>query len=390
MNSLKFNPALWALSLGSFAIGLTEFSPMGLLPMIASDLNVSIPNAGLVVTAYAFGVTIFAPLVTLAVGRMARNRILILLALILALGNLLAAMSPSYGVLLAARVLTALCQGTFFGVGAIVAASLVAPDRQAGAVAAVFMGLTVANVAGVPAMTYLGEAAGWRVPFLVIVALSILTVLALLRALPHQPAEQQGDTMSEVRVLMQRPVLFALGMTVLTSTGQFTVFTYIAPMLENATAASTAMVTLALVVVGLGMTVGNALGGRAADKSLQITLIATLVGLIAVLILLYAAIGHFAPTLLLLFIWGGLCFALVPTMQMRVMSAAEGMSSLASSVNIGAFNLGNGLGAVVGGMVIRNGFSYPMIALASAFVFAIPLIFVLLQSVRQRPCAASA
>ncbi|WP_176084798.1 MFS transporter [Martelella sp. HB161492] len=386
---MKLNPALLALSLGSFSIGLTEFSPMGLLPMIASDLNVSIPNAGLVVTAYAFGVTIFAPLVTLLSGRISRNRLLIILALILALGNLLAAISPTYQVLLAARGLTALCQGTFFGVGAIVAASLVPADRQAGAVAAVFMGLTVANVAGVPAMTYLGDLAGWRVPFLVIVGFSILTAIALSRALPHLAPDAEGDARAEIAMLLRRPVLLALGMTVLTSTGQFTVFTYVAPILEHSMGASASMISVALVVVGLGMTVGNSLGGRAADRSLQWTLVGTLIGLIVVLIALVFVVDQYIPTLLLLFVWGGLCFALVPTMQMRVMSAAEGMSSLASSVNIGAFNLGNGLGAVVGAVVLKGGLSYPDIALASAAVFAVPLVFVLLQAVLNRQARAA-
>jgi len=386
---MKFNPALAALSLGSFAIGLTEFSPMGLLPVIAGDIGVSIPAAGLIVTAYAFGVMIFAPIVTLAGARMARNRLLILLALVLALGNLLAAAAPGYPTLLAARGLTALCQGTFFGVGALVAASLVAPGRQAGAVAAVFMGLTLANVIGVPAMTYLGEFAGWRVPFLLVAALGVLTALALLKALPFQPAPEGGDARAELRVMLRRPVLGALGMTVLTSTGQFTVFTYIAPMLQHGVDASAGLVTLALVIVGLGMATGNHFGGMAADRSLRTTLIATLVALIVLLIVLSLLHAEPVAVLVLLFVWGGLCFALVPTMQMRVMAAAAEAPSLASSVNIGAFNLGNGLGAVVGAAVIRAGHDYQDIPLASAAVFAVPLVLVAIQSLRMKTAAYS-
>lgn len=378
------NPALLALSLGSFSIGLTEFSPMGLLPAISDDLGVSIPTAGLAVTAYAFGVTLFAPLVTLGANRAARNRLLIALAAIFALGNAMAAFAPSYALLLTARVVTALCQGTFFGVGSIVAAGLVAPGRQAGAVAAVFMGLTVANVAGVPAMTLIGDSLGWRVPFGIISGLGVLTALALSRALPHLPAAQGDSAMDEIRVMLRRPVLIALGMTVLTSTGQFTVFTYVAPMLRDTTRVSPEMVTLVLVVIGLGMTLGNALGGRAADRSLHVTLIATLVGLIVVLLALSAVLTSLVPTIALFFIWGALCFALVPTMQMRVMSAAQDAPNLASSVNIGAFNLGNGLGAVVGGTVIRGGFGYPDVVLASVAVFAIPLVLVLWQGARRR------
>ncbi|WP_172329477.1 MFS transporter [Mangrovicoccus sp. HB161399] len=375
---MTLNPALAALSLGSFAIGLAEFSPMGLLPVISADLGVSIPAAGLIVTAYAFGVTIFAPMVTLATAGAARNRLLAGLALILAAGCLMAAAAPGYPVLLAARGVTALCQGTFFGAGSLVAASLVAPGRQAGAVAAVFMGLTLANVAGVPAMAWLGGMAGWRVPFLAIAALGLLTALALSRALPHLPAPAGGGARNEIRAMLRAPVLAALGMTVLTSTGQFTVFTYVAPMLRGATGAPAGMVTAALAVVGLGMAVGNALGGRAADRSLRATLIGTLAGLIVLLAVLSLVLDRLVPVLVLLFVWGGLCFALVPAMQMRVMGAAREAPSLASSVNIGAFNLGNGLGAVVGGAVLRSGHGYPGIALASAAVFAIPLVLMLL------------
>ncbi|MER5171161.1 MFS transporter [Thioclava kandeliae] len=384
---MRFNPALAALTLGSFAIGLTEFSPMGLLPTIADDLNVDIPSAGLIVTAYAFGVMVFAPAVTLAAAGMARNRLLILLALVLAVGNLLAAAAPDYGIILGARVITAICQGTFFGVGSLVAASLVAPDRQAGAVAAVFMGLTVANVAGVPAMTWLGEATSWRLPFVLISGLGVLTALALLKALPHLPAPRGGSPKAELAVMMRRPVLAALGLTVLTSTGQFTVFTYVAPMLQNTLGASAGLITLALVIVGLGMTVGNHLGGIAADRSLRVTLISVLVALIVLLAALSLLSQHLITVLVLLFIWGGLCFALVPTMQMRVMTAAADAPSLASSVNIGAFNLGNGLGALVGGAVLRMGFDYPVIPVASAIVFALPLVLVL---TKRQPSGAPA
>ncbi|WP_339114583.1 MFS transporter [Thioclava sp. GXIMD2076] len=384
---MRFNPALAALTLGSFAIGLTEFSPMGLLPTIADDLNVDIPSAGLIVTAYAFGVMVFAPAVTLAAAGMARNRLLILLALVLAVGNLLAAAAPDYSIILGARVITALCQGTFFGVGSLVAASLVAPDRQAGAVAAVFMGLTVANVAGVPAMTWLGEATSWRLPFVLISGLGVLTALALLKALPHLPAPRGGSPKAELAVMMRRPVLAALGLTVLTSTRQFTVFTYVAPMLQNTLGASAGLITLALVIVGLGMTVGNHLGGIAADRSLRVTLISVLVALIALLAALSLLSQHLITVLVLLFIWGGLCFALVPTMQMRVMTAAADAPSLASSVNIGAFNLGNGLGALVGAAVLRMGFDYPVIPLASAIVFALPLVLVL---TKRQPSGAPA
>jgi MFS transporter, DHA1 family, inner membrane transport protein len=374
---MKLNPPLLALSAGAFGIGVTEFAPMGLLPVIARDLHVSIPAAGLLISAYALGVMLGAPLMTLATGRMRRRTLLILLAGIFTLGNLLSAVSSGYGMLLIARVITSLNHGAFFGVGSIVAASLVAPERRAGAVAAMFMGLTIANVVGVPLATWAGEGMGWRASFWGISALGLLTMVALRLTLPDQPAPEGGDAMSELRVLRRGPVLAALGLTVLGSSAMFTVFTYIAPILHSETHASLGFITAMLVTYGVGLTVGNWLGGRFADRSVDRTLIVTLGSLSAILVAFALLMGQAAPTAILVFLWGVASFALVPPLQVRVMAAAADAPNLASSMNIGAFNLGNAIGAALGGAVIAGGLGYPAVAIAGAMASALGLLAIL-------------
>lgn len=374
---MKFNFGLLALAVGAFGIGVTEFAPMGLLPVIAGDLDVSIPAAGLLISAYALGVMIGAPLMTLTTGRVPRRMLLIGLAGIFTAGNLLAAMSHSYGVLLAARILTSFNHGAFFGVGSIVAASLVPPQRRASAVAAMFMGLTIANVVGVPLATWAGEHLGWRASFWGISGLGIATMAALRLTLPPLPAPAGGNALAELRVLGRGEVIGALALTVVGSSAMFTVFTYIVPILRDATHASFGFVTAMLVLYGVGLTVGNWLGGRFADRSVDRTLIVTLGSLAAILAAFAALMPHAAPTAVLVFLWGVASFALVPPLQIRVMTAAADAPNLASAVNIGAFNLGNAFGAALGGGVIAAGLGHSMIALAGAAMSAAGLAAVL-------------
>lgn len=380
---MKLNPGLIALSVGAFGIGVTEFAPMGLLPVIAADLGVSIPSAGLLISAYALGVMLGAPLMTLTTGRVPRRMLLIGLAGIFTLGNLLAAVSDGYGMLLVARVLTSFNHGAFFGVGSIVAASLVPPERRAGAVAAMFMGLTIANVVGVPLATWAGEHLGWRAAFWGIAALGGVTMAALRLTLPNLPAPEGGDAVAELRVLTRGPVLGALALTVIASSAMFTVFTYIAPILREVTHASLGFVTAMLVVYGLGLTVGNWLGGRFANRSVDRTLVVTLASLSAVLVAFALLMGNAAVSAVLIFLWGIASFALVPPLQVRVMQAAADAPNLASAMNIGAFNLGNAFGAALGGGVIAAGMGYPMVALAGAATSAIGLAAVLLAGRRR-------
>lgn len=374
---MRLNPPLLALAAGAFGIGVTEFAPMGLLPVIATDLGVSIPSAGLLISTYALGVMLGAPLMTLTTGRVPRRTLLIGLAAIFTVGNVLAAISDSYGMLLAARVVTSLNHGAFFGVGSIVAASLVPPNRQAGAVAAMFMGLTIANVVGVPLATWAGDALGWRASFWGVAAIGVIVMAALRLTLPNLPAPTGGNMAAELRVLGRGPVLAALALTVIGSSAMFTVFTYIAPILRDATHASVGFITAMLVTYGLGLTVGNWLGGRFADSSVDRTLIVTLTSLSAILIVFAVAMPFAAPTSILVFLWGVASFALVPPLQVRVMAAASDAPNLASAVNIGAFNLGNAVGAALGGAVIAGGLGYPAVSLAGAGAAGLGLMLVL-------------
>lgn len=379
---MKFNPAILALAVGAFGIGVTEFAPMGMLPVIATDLHVSIPSAGLLISAYAIGVLIGAPLMTLTTSRVPRRALLIGLMTIFTIGNLLAALSGSYTTLLIARVVTSFNHGAFFGVGSVVAARLVPPERRAGAVATMFMGLTIANVGGVPLAAWAAETFGWRTVFWAIAGLGVLAIVALRLAVPVIPADNDGDMRAELRVLGRGPVLIALLLTVIGSSAMFTVFTYIVPILQTQAHASTGFVTAMLVLYGLGLTLGNWLGGCYADRSVDGTLIATLGGLVTLLVLFALVMRWPAVAAVVIFLWGVASFALVPPLQMRVMAAAGDAPNLASAMNIGAFNLGNAIGAALGGAVIGAKLGYPAVSLAGAVMAGGGLALVLVLRMR--------
>ncbi|TDJ73904.1 MFS transporter [Pseudomonas putida] len=374
---MRINLPLIALAIGAFGIGVTEFAPMGMLPSIATGLGVSIPAAGLLVSAYALGVLIGAPLMTLATVKIPRRYLLIGLMAIFTLGNLMSAVASDYLSLMLARVVTSLNHGAFFGVGAVVAASVVAPEKRAGSVAAMFMGLTLATIGGVPLATWFGEMFGWRTAFWGIAGLGVVAMATLAYALPNVPLPKGDGVMAEIRVLGRGPVLAALALTVVGSSAMFTVFTYIAPILHDQAQASTRFITGMLVLFGVGLTLGNMWGGKAADRSIDRTLIVSLVVLIAVLLVFPLVLGWAVPTALAILLWGAASFALVPPLQMRVMEAAKDAPNLASAVNIGAFNLGNAVGAALGGAVINAGLGYPAISFAGATMAALGLVMVL-------------
>ncbi|MDQ8755802.1 MFS transporter [Sphingosinicella sp. LHD-64] len=386
---MKLNLGLVALAVGAFGIGVTEFTPMGILPLLASDLGVSIPTAGLLVSAYALGVVLGAPLMTLTTGRVPRKTLLIGLMGIFTLGNFLSAVADGYTMLLAARIVTSLNHGAFFGVGSVVATGLVPPDKRAGAVAAMFMGLTVATIGGVPLASWVGEQLGWRIAFAGIAGLGAVAMASLWLALPRIAMDGPSDAMAELRVLGRSEVLVALLLTVLGSSAMFTVFTYIAPILHEETQASTLFVTAMLVIYGVGLTVGNWLGGCYADRSIDRALIVTLALLTALLLLFAVTMRWPVPAALSIFAWGVATFALVPPLQMRVMATAADAPNLASAMNIGAFNLGNAIGAAVGGGVIELGLGYPAVSIAGAAMAAAGLALVLATRARPRRMPAA-
>jgi len=376
---VKAGLPLLALAVGAFGIGVTEFSPMGLLPVIAEGVDVSIPSAGMLISAYAVGVMVGAPVMTLAFSRWSKRKALILLMAIFTIGNLLSALSPNYATLLLARLVTSLNHGAFFGLGSLVAASVVPRHKQASAVATMFMGLTIANVGGVPAATWLGQAIGWRMSFVATAGLGLIAMLALWRALPAGEAGRRPNVGHELAVLKSPVVLMALLTTVLGAGAMFTLYTYIAPTLADITGASPAFITGMLVLVGLGFTVGNGVGGRMADRSLDGTLIAFLVLVIVDLLAFPWVASTPVGAAVSLLIFGVATFAVVPPLQMGVMRAAKDAPGLASSVNVGAFNLGNAVGAAAGGAVISAGLGYDAVPVAGAVIAAAGLALVLLQ-----------
>ena len=376
------NWPLLALAIGAFGIGTTEFSPMGLLPVIAEGVNVSIPTAGLLVSAYAIGVMIGAPVMTLAFSRFGKRTALMLLMGIFTIGNLLSALSPDYWTLLAARLVTSLNHGAFFGLGSIVAASVVPKEKQASAVATMFMGLTIANIGGVPAATWIGQQIGWRMAFAGTAGLGLLAIAALWLALPRGEAGKMPDVRRELRVLTRPAVLLAMATTVMGAGAMFTLYTYVAPTLAELTGAHEGFVTLALVLIGVGFTIGNGLGGRLADWSLDGATKIFLAALALIMLALPFVLSSHIGAAIGLVIWGAAAFAIVPPVQMRVMQAASEAPGLASSINVGAFNLGNALGAAVGGGVISLGLGYQAVPIAGGLLAAAGLALVWLGRAR--------
>ncbi|NJP47283.1 MFS transporter [Actinacidiphila epipremni] len=350
--------ALLALAIGAFGIGTTEFVPIGLLPQVADDFGVSVPTAGFLVTGYALGVAAGAPPMTALGTKITRKRMLVLLMGVFTAGNLISAAAPDFGVMLAGRVVTSLAHGAFFGIGSVVAAELVAPAKRAGAIAAMFTGLTVANVLGVPLGTFVGQGAGWRATFVVVAGLGVLGMIGVAALVPDLPRPAGVSLRHEVAVLRNPQVLLALGMTVLGFGGVFAALTYLAPMMTDVTGYSDGGVTWLLVLLGLGMVAGNLAGGRFADRRLMPALVTSLGGL-AVVLGLFAFTAHDkAAAAGTVFAVGALGMSTTPPLQKRVLDQAAGAPTLASAANIGAFNLGNALAAWLGGLVVSAGHSY--------------------------------
>ncbi|WP_458093625.1 MFS transporter [Roseomonas sp. WA12] len=371
--------ALYALTVGAFGIGVTEFVIMGLLIEVGADLGVSLAAAGMLISGYALGVVIGAPLLTTFTARWPRKTTLIALMVVFTIGNAACALAPSYGLLMAARVLTAFSHGTFFGVGSVVATELVAPDKRASAIATMFTGLTIANILGVPFGTWLGQHMGWRATFwaVTLVGIAALAIIALL--VPKgTAAPEASDWRADLRAMARGPVVIALLTTVFGFAGVFAVFTYVAPMLTRISGFADAAVSPILLVFGGGLVVGNLLGGRLADRNVGRALLGSMGALAVVLLLMALTMGNGILAIVSIGLLGATGFATVAPLQIWVLQRAEGAGqSLASSLNIAAFNLGNALGAWAGGVVIDHG---PGLATVPLFAAAFPVAAILLAS----------
>ncbi|PBP31741.1 MFS transporter [Pseudomonas syringae] len=370
--------SLLILALSAFAIGTTEFVIMGLLPDVAADLGVSIPGAGWLVTGYALGVAVGAPFMAMATAKLPRKAALVTLMGIFIIGNLLCALASDYNVLMFARVVTALCHGAFFGIGSVVAAGLVPANRRASAVALMFTGLTLANVLGVPLGTALGQYAGWRSTFWAVTVIGVIALIGLIRFLPTNRNEEKLDMRAELGALRGAGIWLSLTMTALFSASMFTLFTYLAPLLGEVTGVSPNGVTWTLLLIGLGLTAGNVIGGKMADRRLSSTLIGVFVSMAVISTVLSWTSAALIPTEITLFLWAVAAFAAVPALQINVVTFGKAAPNLVSTLNIGAFNVGNALGAWVGGSVIAHGLGLTSVPLAAAVLAVLALLITLI------------
>ncbi|WNI18811.1 MFS transporter [Actinacidiphila sp. ITFR-21] len=360
--------ALFALALSAFAIGTTEFVIMGLLPNVADDLHVSITSAGLLVTGYALGVVIGAPVLTAFFGRLPRKNAILLLSGIFLVGNLLCAVAPSYGTLMAARFLTACAHGAFFGIASVVAADLVSREKQASAIAMVFTGSTVANVLGVPLGTFLGQNFGWRSTFWAVTVIALLATIGTALLVPTIQRQNPPSFRAEMNVLKRRQVLLALLITVFGYGGVFTLFTFITPLLTDVTGYAPSTVSWLLVLFGTGLFLGNLLAGKAADRYLMPTIYVVLAALSLVLLVFGYTSHNKAAAAVSVLLLGATAFGTVPPLQIRVLQKASDAPAVASAFNISAFNVANAGGSFIGGRVIAAGLGLPALGPVAAVV----------------------
>lgn len=367
LSPARIRLALFALALGGFAIGATEFVAMGLLPNLAQDLlpglyraqpDAANAQAGWLISAYALGVVIGAPTIAAAATRWPRKQLLLALLIAFTLGTVASALLPSFELVLAARFVAALPHGAYFGIASLVAAELMGPGKRGRGVAIVLSGLTIANVIGVPAITLLGQSAGWRVAYLVVAGIFALTFLAVALVVPHQAGNPHGSIRTELRAFGRLQVWIALLIGAIGFGGLFAVYTYVAPLVMEVTGLAAWAVPIVLVVIGVGMTIGNFAGGALADRSVR----RTMYGAFAVLLAALAALAFSAQSvvglLVCVFLIGAAASALSPTIQTRLMDVAHESQSIAAALNHSALNIGNALGAYLGGIAVAAGLGY--------------------------------
>ncbi len=352
--------ALFALTLSAFAIGTTEFVIVGLVPTIAQDLGVSLPSAGLLVSLYALGVAIGAPVLTALTGRWQRKNVLITIMALFVIGNLLAWMAPGYNSLIAARILTGLAHGVFFSIGSTIATSLVSKDKEASAIAIMFTGLTVALVTGVPLGTWIGQSFGWRATFMVVAALGLIALIGSALLVPKNLKQAPPARISQqLKVLTQPRLLLVYAMTAVGYGGTFTAFTFLAPILEEVSGFESGAIGLIMLVYGVSVAVGNIWGGRMADRLGPIKALYIIFTALALILLAFTFTAvHPVAAVLTILVWGAFAFGNVPGLQVYVVQLAEKYTpeavDVASGLNIAAFNVGIALGSVLGGVIIQS------------------------------------
>ncbi|TJY72154.1 MFS transporter [Arthrobacter sp. CAU 1506] len=382
--------AIVALAMGGFAIGTTEFAIMGLLQNVAEGLNISIPESGHLISAYALGVVIGAPLLAALGAKLPHKYMVLGLMVLFTLGNLSSVLAPDYATMLVTRFISGLPHGAYFGVAAVLAASLVSPGRRAQAVAMVMLGLSVANVVGVPLVTWLGQQYGWRLMFVAVGAVGAVTVLMIQRLVPFSPAHEEAGVRRELRALKRIQVWLALLVGVVGFGGFFAVYSYISPTMTEVTGLAPAALPLIVGLYGLGMVVGTFIGGRLADRSVMGTIYQVMTAIIVVLVLFWAASSVAMLAIPLVFLLGVAGSSLIPALQTRLMDASPDAQTLAASLNHSALNMANALGAFLGGVVISWGWGFAAPALVGAGLAALGLgIAGISGAVEKRPNPAS-
>jgi len=385
--------ALLALALGGFGIGATEFVAMGLLPILADDLLPelyraseadALAQAGLLISAYALGVVVGAPTIAASSARFPRKQLLLALVGVIVLATIASAALPSFGLVLAARFVAGLPHGAYFGIASLVAAQLMGPGQRGRGIAFVLSGLTISNVIGVPLITALGHAAGWRVAYFAVAAIFVLTFAAIAVFVPLQAGDSSATMRRELAGFRRSQVWLSLLTGAVGFGGFFAVYTYVSPLVTGAAGLSIEVVPFALVVVGIGMTIGNAVGGRAADHHVMKTLFACFAAFIVSLI----GVGLFGSNPVALFICiflvGASAAALSPAIQTRLMDVAGESQTLAAAANHSSLNLGNSLGAMLGGVVIAAGFGYLSVAWVGLVLAVLGVVVALASVLRQR------
>lgn len=369
--------AIFMLTFSAFGIGTSEYIIMGLLSEIAEDLNITIPQAGSLVTMYAMGVVVGGPLLAILTMKLSRKIALLSLMFMFIIGNILCSLSTSYYFLMVARVLAALCHGTFFGIASVVAAGMVDENKKSQAIALVFMGVSLANILGVPVGTHIGEQFGWRATFWLVSAIGVLSVLALLKFIPSNLPMPSGDIIGEFKILRHRRVFIPLILSVLTSASLFTIFTYIDPILQKVTMVNKATVVKILFWIGAGLSIGTLTGGKLGDKSLIKSLISIMFLIVIIQIIMLFVNTKIIPMIATLFAWSITGFAICPMLQALVVEQAKGAPNLASTFNQSSFNLGNAIGAKYGGLLIHYGIAYKNLSVYAAIIMIIAIILTL-------------
>lgn len=367
-------PGLYALMMASFSIGTGEFVIVGLVPGLASSLQVSVPKAGLLISVYALSVAFGSPFLAALLSSVSRRRALFALMLVFVAGDIACALAPDFRFLMAARVATALAHGAFFGIASVVAAELAPPGKAARAVALLFTGLTVANILGVPLGTWIGQAAGWRATFAFVAVLAALSLAGMMMWVPHHLGRASSGMRHQIAGLRQPQIWLAMLVSTITSAALFTVLTFLTPLLEKEAGTTPHGATLALFLFGGGLTIGGLIGGRFADRdsvlAIRVLLFADAIALVGLSLLLSVGALAFAAV----FVWGIAAFALVPPLQHRVGVLAKDSANLASTLNQSAFNLGDAAGAALGAALLAHGLGYQWLPWMGAGIVCLALV----------------